>query len=173
LSTPIIAHVFTAKWFPAQPLLYAYCFNAVALAVSLPLSELFFAQDDAWFNFRLCLLQAVLTWSFGSFAIYRYGLFAFAVFQGALQSFWLLAFFHARKLEGLRVFLPLREPLILSGALVMGNWLVIRSFPISSIYPLAVILGIEGVICALFLGRMIMSWRTGVAPNAANPAMLV
>lgn len=29
LSTPIIAHVFTAKWYPAQPLLYAYCINAV------------------------------------------------------------------------------------------------------------------------------------------------
>jgi len=173
LSTPIIASVFTAKWFPAQPLLYAYCANAVALAVSLPLSELFFAQDDAWFNFRLCLLQAALTWTFGSFAIYHYGLFAFALFQGALQSFWLLAFFHARKLEGLHVFLPLREPLILSGALAVGNWLVIRSFSISSIYRLAVILVTEGVICGLFLARMIMSWRTEAAPNAASRAVLV
>ena len=33
LSTPIIALVFTEKWFPAQPLLYACCVNAVMSAV--------------------------------------------------------------------------------------------------------------------------------------------
>jgi hypothetical protein len=114
LSTHIIAHVFTAKWFPAQPLLYAYCINAVMSAVGLPLSELFFAQDDAWFNLRLGLWWAILTWTLGTYAVYHYGLLGFTIFQAALQSTWLLAFFHARKPEGLRVFAPLREPLFLS-----------------------------------------------------------
>ncbi len=55
LSTPIILHVFTPKWLPAQPLLYAYCVNAVMTSVGVPLTELFFSQNDAWFNLRLCL----------------------------------------------------------------------------------------------------------------------
>jgi O-antigen/teichoic acid export membrane protein len=160
LSTPIIAYVFTAKWFPAQPLLYAYCINAVMLAVGLPLSELFFSQDDAWFNFFICLVWAVPTWTLGTYVVYHYGLAGFAIFQGTLQGFGLLAFFHARQPEGLRVFAPLREPLILSAALVMGNLLIVRSLPISSIYRLAILLAIEGVICSLFLVRMILSWRT-------------
>jgi O-antigen/teichoic acid export membrane protein len=163
LSTPIIAYVFTAKWFPAQPLLYAYCITAMMLSVGVPLSELFFSQDDAWFNIRLCLLQAVLTWTLGAYAVYHYGLTAFAIFQGALQSFWLLAFFHARRMEKLQVFAPLREPLILSAALVLGNLLTVRFFAISSIYRLAALLVVEGAICALFLVRMIMSWRTASA----------
>jgi O-antigen/teichoic acid export membrane protein len=170
LSTPIIAHVFTAKWLPAQPLLYAYCVNAVMTAVGLPLSELFFAQDDAWFNFRLCLWWTIPTWTLGTYAVCHYGLFGFAIFQAALQSTWLLAFFHARDLEGLRVFAPLREPLMLSAALVLGNLLVIRSMAISSIYRLALLLAVEGVICAFFLIRMIMSWRTATGSVAAEPS---
>jgi O-antigen/teichoic acid export membrane protein len=168
LSTPIIAHIFSAKWFPAQPLLYAYCMTAMMLAVGVPLTELFFSQDDAWFSLSLCLVQAVLTWTLGSYAVYHYGLFGFAIFQGALPSYWLLAFFHARKPKGLRVFLPLLEPLILSSALVLGNLLVLRSMAISSIYRLAVLLVIEGVICSLFLVRMIMSWRSATGPLAAE-----
>jgi O-antigen/teichoic acid export membrane protein len=164
LSTPIIAYVFTAKWFPAQPLLYAYCLTAMMLAVGVPLSELFFSQDDAWFNLQLCLLQAFLTWTAGTYAAYHYGLSGFAIFQGALQSFWLLAFFHARQPEALRVFGALREPLILSAALVLGNLLIVHSLPISSIYRLAVLLTVEGVICSVFLVRRIMSWRTAATP---------
>jgi len=164
LSTPIIAYVFTAKWFPAQPLLYAYCINAVMLAVGLPLSELFFSQDDAWFNFWICMLWAVPTWTVGTYTVYHYGLAGFALFQGMLQSLWLQAFFHARKLERLRVFAPLREPLILSTALVLGNLLVIKSLAISSIYRLFTLLAIEGVICSLFLVRMIVSWRSETMP---------
>jgi len=139
------------------------------LAVGVPLSELFFSQDDAWFNVRLCLLQAILTWTLGTYAAYRFGLTAFAIFQGALQSFWLLAFFHARQPEGLRVFAPLREPLTLSAALVLGNLLVIRLMPITSIYRLGALLTVEGVICSFFLIRMIMSWRIATGPEAAGP----
>jgi len=168
LSTPIIAYVFTTKWFPAQPLLYAYCITTMMLAVGVPLSELFFSQDDAWFNVRLCLVQAILTWTLGTYATYRFGLTAFAIFQGAQQSFWLLAFLHARQPEGLRVFAPLREPLILSAALVVINLLVIRSMPITSIYRLGVVLMVEGVICSFFLIQMIKSWRTATGPVAAG-----
>jgi O-antigen/teichoic acid export membrane protein len=170
LSTPIIAHVFTAKWVPAQPLLYAYCVTAMFMAVGVPLSELFFAQGDAWFNFRLCLWVALLTWTFGSYAVLHYGLIGFAIVQAALQSIGLLAFFHARRAKGLRVFAPLREPLMLSAALVLGNLLVLRSMAISSIYRLAVLLVIEGVICSLFLVRMIMSWRSATGPLAEEPS---
>jgi hypothetical protein len=140
--------------------------------VGLPLSELFFAQDDAWFNFRLRLLWTIPTWTLGTFAVYHYGLFGFAIFQAVLQSTWLLAFFHARQPEGLRVFAPLREPLILSAVLVLGNLLVIRSMAISSIYRLVILLAIEGLICSFFLVRMIMSWRTGTGaePGEPNPA---
>jgi O-antigen/teichoic acid export membrane protein len=164
LSTPIISYIFTAKWFPAQPLLYAYCINAVMLAVGLPLSELFFSQDDAWFNFRICLLWTVPTWTLGTYAVYHYGLSGFAIFQGSLQSLWLLAFFHARRLERLRVFIPLLEPLIFSAALVFGNVLIMRLLPVSSIYRLSTLLTIEGVICSLFLIRMIVSWRVETTP---------
>jgi len=170
LSTPIIALVFTEKWFPAQPLLYAYSVTAVFNAVGVPLSELFFAQDDAWFNLRLCLWVTIPTWTLGTYAVYHYGLFGSAIFQAVLQSKWLLAFFHARKPEGLRVFAPLREPLILSAALVLGNLLVIRSMAISSIYRLAILLAVEGVICSLFLIRMIMSWRTAAGSIEPEPS---
>jgi O-antigen/teichoic acid export membrane protein len=172
LSTPIILYVFTAKWLLAQPLVYAYCITAMMLAVSVPLSELYFAQDDAWFNLRLCLLQAILTWTIGTYTVYHYGLFGFAVFQGALQSFWLFAFFHAREPKGLRVFAPLREPLMLSAALVLGNLLVVRSMAISSLYRLSILLVVEGAICLLFLLRMMMSWRldTDLVVTEAVPA---
>ena len=171
LSTPIIALVFTAKWFPAQPLVNAYCVNAAFLAVVVPMSELFFARGDAWFNFRLCLLFTFSTWTLGTYAVYHYGLFGFAIVQTVVQGIWLLAFFHARK-QGLRVFTPLREPLVLSAALVLGNLLVIRSVAISSIYRLAIVLLVEGLICGVFLVRMLLSWRVGaglVVPEA-NPA---
>jgi O-antigen/teichoic acid export membrane protein len=164
LSSPIIAHVFTSKWFPAQPVLYAYCVTAMFMAVGLPLSELFFAQGDALFNLRICLWVTLLTWIPGFYAVFHYGLFGFAIVQAALQSVGLLAFFHARKSEGVRVFAPLREPLILSAALVLGNLLVVRWMPITSIYRLGFVLAIEGVICALFLVRMIMSWRAETRP---------
>jgi len=170
LSSSIIAHVFTAKWYPAQPLLYAYCVNAVVNAVGVPLSELFFAQDDAWFNFRLCLWWTIPTWTLGTYAVYHYGLLGFAIFQAALQSTWLLAFVHARKLEGLRVFSPLFEPLMLSAALVLGNLLVVHSLPITSTYRLAILLTIEGLICSVFLVRMILSWRTASRPVAPEPS---
>src|SRR5208282_1200774 len=116
------------------------CVTAMFMAVGVPLSELFFAQGDAWFNLRICLWMATLTWTLGFYAVYHYGLFGFAVVQGALQSVLLLAFFHARKLERLRVFAPLREPLLLSAALVLGNLLVVRSTAISSIYRLGLLL---------------------------------
>ena len=170
LSSSIIAHVFTAKWYPAQPLLYAYCVNAVVNAVGVPLSELFFAQDDAWFNFRLCLWWTIPTWTLGTYAVYHYGLLGFAIFQAALQSTWLLAFVHARKLEGLRVFSPLFEPLMLSAALVLGNLLVVHSLPITSTYRLAILLTIDGLICSVFLVRMILSWRTASRPVAPEPS---
>jgi teichuronic acid exporter len=169
LSTPIIANVFTAKWFPAQPLLYAYCVNSVLSAVGLPLTELFFSQDDAWFNFRLCALWTVPTWTLGTYAVSRFGLPGFAIFQAALQSTWLLAFFHARKLEGLRVFAPLLEPLILTVALVSGNLLLCHWFAISSIYSLAAILAVEGLICGVFLVRMLLSWRLGPGAVLSGP----
>ncbi len=172
LSTPIIALVFTEKWFPAQPLLYAYCITSMFLSVGLPLSELFFAQGDAWFNLRLCLWLTILTWTFGTYAVYHYGVFGFAVVQAALQSIGLLAFFHARKLGGLHVFSPLREPLLLSGALVLGNLLMVRSMAVSSVFRLAVLLALEGGICAFFLVRMALSWRlaTGVEDAEPSPA---
>ncbi len=170
LSTPIIALVFTDKWFPAQPLLYAYCVTAVFTAVGVPLTELFFAQDNAWFNFRLCLWWTIPTWTLGTYAVYHYGLFGFAIFQAVLQSTWLLAFFHARRPEGLHVFAPLREPLTLSAALVLGNLLVQRSMVISSIYRLAILLTVEGVICAFFLVRMAMSWRLVNRSIEAEPS---
>jgi O-antigen/teichoic acid export membrane protein len=169
LSTPIIALIFTNKWFPAQSLLYAYCVTAMFTAVGVPLSELFFARDDAWFNVRLCLWWTIPTWTLGTYAVYHYGLVGFAIFQAVLQSTWLMAFFHARQLEGLRVFAPLREPLILSAALVVGNLLVTRSIAFSSIYRLAVLLVVEGAICGFFLVRMAMSWRTTAGAIEAEP----
>jgi O-antigen/teichoic acid export membrane protein len=171
LSTPIIALIFTQKWSPAQPLLYAYCVTAMCNAVGVPLSELFFAQDDAWFNVRLCLWWTIPTWTLGTYTVLHYGLFGFAVFQTVLQGTWLLAFFHARKTDGLRVFAPLLEPLILSAALVLGNTLVIRSIAISSIYRLGILLAVEGMICAFFLVRMAMSWRLVTGAVEAEPRL--
>jgi len=135
------------------------------------LSELFFAQDDAWFNVRLCLWWTIPTWTLGTYAVLHYGLFGFAVFQTVLQGTWLLAFFHARKTEGLRVFAPLLEPLLLSAALVLGNLLVRRSIAISSIYRLGILLAVEGVICAFFLVRMAMSWRLVTPAVEAEPRL--
>jgi len=172
LSTPIIAHVFTAKWFPAQALLYACCINAVMTAVGLPLSELFFAQNDAWFNFCLGLSWSLPTWTIGTWALYQYGLAGFTVFWGALPLTWLFAFFHARQTKGLRVFAPLREPLILCGALVLANIVATRSMGISSTYRLAILLLVEGGVCLAFLVRMIMSWRTPAPVSGANSVQM-
>jgi PST family polysaccharide transporter len=170
LSTPIIAYIFTTKWFPAQPLLYAYCVNAVMTAVGLPLTELFFSQNDAWFNLRLCLWWTIPTWTLGTYAVYHNGLVGFAIFQAALQSTWLLAFVHARRLEGLKLLAPLREPLILSAALVAANLLLLRLHAISSFFQLAVALAVEGILCGMFLLRMLLSWRLAGTPMPAASA---
>jgi O-antigen/teichoic acid export membrane protein len=159
LSTPIIAYIFTPKWFPAQPVLYAYCVNAVMTSVGVPLSELFFSQNDAWFNLRLCLWWTIPTWTLGTYAVFHYGLLGFAIFQAALQSTWFLAFIHARKTQGLRVFTPLREPLVLGAGLVLVNLLLVHSIGLSSIYRLGAVLAVEGVLCGVFLVRMLLSWR--------------
>ena len=164
LSTPIIAYIFTPKWFPAQPVLYAYCVNAVMTAVGVPLTELFFSQNDAWFNLRLCLWWTIPTWTLGAYAVLHYGLVGFAVFQAALQGTWFLAFMHARRTQGLQVFAPLREPFILAVGLVLGNLLLLHSTALSSIYRLGTVLAFEGVLCGAFLLRMLLSWRTGAGP---------
>jgi O-antigen/teichoic acid export membrane protein len=170
LSTPIIAYIFTPKWFPAQPLLYAYCVNAMMNAVGVPLSELFFSQNDAWFNLRLCLWWTIPTWTLGTYAVFHYGLLGFAIFQAALQGTWFLGFIHARKTQGLRVFAPLREPFVLSAGLVLGNLLLVHSMALSSIYRLGAVLAVEAVLCGVFLVRMLLSWRTGTGPVGAEPA---
>jgi len=172
LSTPIIIFVFTRKWLPAQPLLYAYCVNAVMNAVGLPLSELFFSQNDAWFNLRLCLWWTIPTWTLGTFAVLHYGLLGFAVFQAALQGTWFLAFLHARKTQGLQVFAPMREPLVLALALILGNVALVHSGVLTSIYRLGAALAIEAVICGAFLLRMLLSWRTLTPPAGMAQAAL-
>jgi len=159
LSTPIIALIFTAKWFPAQPLLYAYSANAALTAVGLPLMELFFAQDDAWFNVRFCGLWTLSTWTLGTYLVFHYGLYGFAAFQVALQGTWLLAFMHARQLRGLRIFAPLRDPAFLTVILVGTNLLLVRSVGLSSLRQLIVVLTLEGLLCGLFLVRMLLSWN--------------
>jgi len=164
LSTPIIAYVFTPKWHPAQPVLYAYCVTAMLNAVGVPLSELFFSQNDAAFNLRLCLWWTIPTWTVGTYSVMRYGLIGFAIFQGALQATWFLAFVHARRTQGLRVLAPLKEPLMWSAALALANWLLVSSGMLSSIYRLAAVLAIEGLLCAAFLGRMLWSWRREAQP---------
>ncbi|MFZ0035845.1 MAG: oligosaccharide flippase family protein [Candidatus Acidiferrales bacterium] len=168
LSTPIIAYVFTPKWFPAQSLLYAYCVTAVMTAVGLPLTELFFSQNDAMFNLRLCLWWTIPTWTLGTYAVYRHGLFGFAIFQVVLQSTWFLAFLHARRIEGLRVFAPLSQPLILGAGLVIANLMIVHSTILSSIYRLGEVLVVEAVVCGAFLLRMLLSWRTGAGAVRAN-----
>jgi len=89
-----------------------------------------------------------------------YGLSGFAVFQGALQGTWFLAFLHARKTEGLRVFAPLREPFVLSADLVLVNLFLMHAIALSSIYRLGAVLAVEAVVCGAFLARMLLSWRT-------------
>jgi len=170
LSTPIIIYVFTRKWLPAQSLLYAYCVNAVMNAVGVPLTELFFSQNDAWFNLRLCLWWTIPTWTLGTYAVYHYGLWGFAIFQAVLQSTWLLAFLHARRTEGLRVFAPLREPFLLSTGLVLGNLLLMHTTAVSSLYRLGTVLVIEALICGAFLIRMLLSWRSGSDAGGMEPA---
>ncbi len=171
LSTPIILHVFTAKWIPAQPLLLAYCVNAMMTAVGVPLSELFFAQDDAWFNVRLCLWWTIPTWTLGTYAVIRFGLVGFAIFQAALQLTWLMAFFHARKTQDVSVFGPLLEPLVFSAGLIIVNSLLVHSLATWSIYRLGVVLALEAALCAAFLVRMLLSWRTANDPHGVEAAV--
>jgi O-antigen/teichoic acid export membrane protein len=173
LSTPIIGLIFTAKWFPAQPLLYAYSVNAALTAVGLPLMELFFAQDNAWFNAGFCGLWTLSTWTLGTYAIFSYGLHGFAVFQAALQLTWILAFIHARRLKGLRIFAPLREPALLTIILVGTNLLLVRSVGLSSLYRLSVVLMLEGLLCGFFLARMLLSWNSPSRPPDLSPNLEV
>jgi O-antigen/teichoic acid export membrane protein len=174
LSTPIIAYIFTAKWYPAQPILYAYCVTAMMTAVGVPLSELFFSQNDAWFNLRLCLWWTIPTWTIGTYAVLRHGLVGWAIFQAVLQTTWFIAFLHARRTQKLHVFTPMQEPLIWSAILAGANLVLVRSGMLTSIYRLVVVLAIEAVLCAAFLVRMLMSWRSaepldmGAAPNQAT-----
>ena len=128
-----------------------------------------FSQDDAWFNFRFCLLWTITTWTVGTYAVFHYGLLGFAIFEG-LQVTWLWAFFHARKPDGLRVFAPLREPLVFAVVLTAGNWLPVHSVPINSIYRLAAVLAVEGIVCGAFLFRMLLSWRINGPVNSLAPA---
>ena len=53
---------------------------------------------------------------------------------------------------------------------MLGNLLVQRSMVISSIYRLAILLTVEGVICAFFLVRMAMSWRLVNRSIEAEPS---
>jgi hypothetical protein len=144
--------------------------NAVLNAVGVPLTELFFSQNDAWFNLRLCLWWTIPTWTLGTYAVYHYGLWGFAIFQAVLQSTWLLAFLHARRTEGLRVFAPLREPFLLSTGLVLGNLLLMHTTAVSSLYRLGTVLVIEALICGAFLIRMLLSWRSGSDAGGMEPA---
>jgi O-antigen/teichoic acid export membrane protein len=171
LSTPIIATVFTLKWLPAQPLLYAYCVNAMMTAVGLPLTELFFAQNDAWFNLKLCGFWTLPTWTLGTWVVYRYGLNGFAMFQGVLQSGWLLAFLRARAVDGLRVFSPLRAPLLLVTFLAAINLMLLRWTRLLSIYPLAAVVAMEGGLCAAYLYRVLCSWRGESTSAAMEPTL--
>jgi O-antigen/teichoic acid export membrane protein len=159
LSTPIIMYVFTPKWLPAQPLLYAYCVNAVLSAVGVPLSELFYSQNDAWFNLRLCMLWSISTWTVGTYAVYRHGLGGFAIFQAALQGTWFLAFLHARKTQGLRALTPLLEPFALAAGLLLANILLVRSGVLFSVYRFAIALLLEAAIVGVIWFRMLLSWH--------------
>ena len=115
----------------------------------MPLTELFFSQNDAWFNLRLCLWWTIPTWTLGTYAVYHYGLWGFAIFQAALQGTWFLAFLHARRTEGLRVFTPLREPLLLGVGLVLGNVLLMHTMAVSSLYRVGAVLAIEALTAEL------------------------
>jgi hypothetical protein len=77
---------------------------------------------------------------------------------------------HARRLEGLKLLAPLREPLILSAALVAANLLLLRLHAISSFFQLAVALAVEGILCGMFLLRMLLSWRLAGTPMPAASA---
>jgi O-antigen/teichoic acid export membrane protein len=171
LSTPIIAMVFTEKWFPAQPLLYSYCINAMMTSVGLPLTELFFSRNDAWFNLKLCALWALPTWTLGTIAVYRYGLLGFAVFQAALQAGWLFAFAHARRIEGLRVFAPLCAPLILVAALAAINLVLTRLAIVVSVYSLALTLATEGGLCIVCLLHLLTKWRRQITTTFHSSAL--
>jgi len=173
LSTPIIANIFTAKWFPAQPLLYAYSVSAALTAVGLPLLELFFAQDDALFNVAFCGLWTLSTWTLGTYATFRYGLYGFAIFQAALQVTWFLAFMNASRPKGLRIFASLREPVFLTLLLVGANLLLVRSVDLFSWRRLAVVLALEGLLCGLFLVRMLLSWNTVSDGQTVSPNLEV
>jgi O-antigen/teichoic acid export membrane protein len=166
LSAPIIAFIYTGKWERAQPLLWAYCVNAVLCAVTVPLTEFFFADNDAWFNFRFCVLYSVLTWAGGAYAVLHYGLNGFALWEAVMQGAWILVFRNARKSRPLRVFAPLRQPLIWTAALVLANLLLTRAAVISSFPRLVAVLALEGLACGALLLRMVWSWRSAETGDA-------
>ena len=116
------------------------------------------------------LKWTIPTWTIGTYAVYHYGLFGFAIFQAALQSTWLLAFLHARRTEGLRIFAPLREPLVLGAGLVLLNLLLVHSAALYSIYRLGGVLAVEAVVCGAFLVRMLLSWRSAAEWVGIGPA---
>ena len=72
--------------------------------------------------------------------------------------------------EGLRVFVPLREPFVLSACLVLGNVLLVHTSAVSSLYRLGTVLAIEALICGAFLVRMLLSWRSGADAVGMEPA---
>ncbi|MGA3106299.1 MAG: oligosaccharide flippase family protein [Terriglobales bacterium] len=170
LSAPIISTIFTTKWLPAQMMLWAYCVTAAMTAVGLPLTELFFSQNDAWFNFRLCMFWTIPTWTLGTYSTLRYGLSGFAAFQATLQLGWLFAFWHAREVKGLKVFAPLLEPAVLVAAVVCANLLLIRFVNMSSLARLAVAIVVEAGLCGAVLVRTLLRWARDKAIVSATEA---
>jgi len=68
------------------------------------------------------------------------------------------------------VFTPLREPLLLSVGLVLGNVLLMHTMAVSSLYRVGAVLVIEALICGAFLVRMLLSWRSGGEAGGMEPA---
>jgi len=152
LSGPIIAFVFTSKWQPAQPALYAYCLAAVLTAIGTPLNELFFSLDDAGFNFCLSACWAALTWTAGLLSVHYYGFIGFVAFYSCLQVTWFLAFFRARRLPGLQLWSPVAEPFVFSVMLFATNLLLVRIVHLKNPQLLALLV-VEGFVCAGMLLR--------------------
>lgn len=167
LSGPIITFVFTPKWLPAQPALYAYCLAAMLTAVGTPLNELFYSLNDAAFNFWLSLCWAVLTWTLGLLAVRYYGFLGFVGFYAALQATWVLAFSHARGLREMRLWAPVSEPALFSFLLILGNVVIVRVVHLASFQSLLLLLVLEGVLCSVLL------LRTLIALRLRKPAELV
>ena len=64
-----------------------------------------------------------------------------------------------REPKGVRVFAPMREPLFLTVGLVAANVLLQQLKLVSSIYHLAAVILLEGLVCVVFFVRMAISWR--------------